>query len=57
MYWYSIKKIKEGYIVIKTVETERSLGSGQKFFGTKSECMKYCKDRNIDLRKKYKLGE
>ena len=56
MYWYNIKKIKDGYIVIKNVESKNAIGSGRKFFGTKKECEDYCKENKIELNKKYKVG-
>lgn len=57
MYWYDIKKIKDGYIVIKNVESKNAIGSRRKFIGTMQQCIDYCKEHNIDLNKKYKLGD
>ena len=57
MYWYDIKKIKDGYVVIKNVESKNAIGSRRKFIGTMQQCIDYCKEHNIDLNKKYKIGD
>lgn len=49
MIWYNIIKIRDEYYVIKTVETDTSIGTIAKFSGTKAECEKYCNDHKIKL--------
>ena len=48
--WYEIKKVKDLYIVFKNVEGHNSIGSKQKFKGSKQECIKFCNDNNIILK-------
>lgn len=54
MYWYNITKIKDEYMIIKTVEYKHAIGTTRKFVGTKQECEEYCKEKGIKLGKKNK---
>lgn len=55
MYWYNIKRISEGYIVVKTVELNNSIGSTRKFIGTKKDCINFCEKNNIILNSRRKI--
>lgn len=55
MIYYTISKTKEGYRVWKNTSSRYGLAFKGIFTGTKSACIKYCKDNNIEVVKNVKF--
>lgn len=56
MIWYSLDHTQDGWIVFKNVMIGKGIGSKSKFIGSKTECIKFCKEHKINLGLKNKAN-